>query len=272
MSRQKSKKPLVAVNLSDIHCGSIFGLMPPSFESDAGNVVTHGNNHHQAWLWEKWEEFWREADAIIAGDPFALFLNGDMTEGVHHGTAEIVATKRREHFRIAEQVLSPKVKRAAVTYLSEGTECHTNDMEHDLCKVMSTITKEARSKWLVSMNGVIIDMTHHIGTTSRAYLEATAMSVTMGNAILNQVRAKHQTARVFLRGHRHCGGHFSDGHGTLAISPGWQFLTRHGRKVVPDSIPRPGGQILDFRNKAPGRLPAIHDIFYDPPQEDIYEA
>ena len=263
------KKPLLAVVLSDIHCGSTHGLMPPEFEFDDGSVISHGKNFHQAWLWSKWEECWAEMLRVIDGDKFILCLNGDMTEGVHHGTTEIVAAKRAEHFRIAEFVLRKWVRKAQRTYFSEGTECHTNEMETDLARALGGVGNRAKPKWIFEMNGLLVDMTHHIGVTSRAYLEATAMSVNMGNAILNQVRSGHDHARVFLRGHRHCGGHFSDGHGTVVITPGWQFLTRHGRKVVPDSIPRPGAHILDFRGKKPGRSPAVHEFFYAPPQEEI---
>lgn len=266
---QTNQRAEVGIVLSDIHCGSIFGLMPPTFEVDAGNFITHGNNYCQIWLWQKWEEFWAEAMDILRGDSFNLFLNGDMTEGVHHGTQEIVAAKKREHWRIAKEVLEPKTKLALNTYFTEGTECHTNDMEHDLAKVLNGAEGKAKPKWLVEMNGIIIDMTHHIGTTSRSYLEATAFSVGMGNAMLNQVRSGHKVARLFFRGHRHCGGYYSDGHGGLAITPGWQFLTRHGRKVVPDSVPRPGGTIFDFRGVKEGRLPAVHNIFFEPPQDEI---
>jgi hypothetical protein len=259
----------ILIDLSDIHCGSTLGLMPPRFETNAGNWVTHGNNLHQIWLWEKWQEFWREADAIINGEPFVLLLNGDMTEGVHHGTTEIVAAKKREHWQIAHAVLEPITKRAAATLFVAGTECHTNDMEDDLAKVLKGHELKAKDKWLFEINGCLCDAAHHTGVTSRAYLEATAFSVTMGNAVLNQVRSEHRSAKVFLRGHRHCGGVFTDGAHMAVVTPGWQFLTRHGWKVVPDSVPRPGGVILDWRNVRHGKLPVSHQIFFNPPQDEI---
>jgi hypothetical protein len=263
----KKKRPLVTVCLSDVHCGSIVGLMPPEFVLDSGNVLRHGKNAAQRWLWSCWLDVWDEINAILDGDPFVLALNGDMTEGVHHGGKELVAQKSREHAQIAAEVLFPHVEAAAVVKLTEGTECHTHDAEHDLVKIWDKGTCRPWQWW--EMNGVTYNMAHHIGVTSRAYLEAGAMSIEMGNAILNQVRAGHRTADIFLRGHRHCGGAFDDGRTMLAVTPAWQMLTRHGRKVVPNSIPRPGAIVLDHRGQRPGRLPAVHKLFFNPPQDEI---
>ena len=268
------KKPRITVNVSDPHCGSIVGLMPPVFVGDDGNFLTHGKNYAQKWLWKTWESVWEEVYAIVGKDPFVLTVNGDVREGVHHGGRELIAQKNREHTRMAFEVLLPHAKRAARVRLSEGTECHSQDAEHDVAVMLrgEGIDAQCKSKWLFEINGILYDMTHHIGTTSRAYLEATTFSVTMGNAMLNQLRSEHRTARLFLRGHRHCGGAFTDGHGMLCVTPAWQMLTRHGRKVVPDSIPRPGIIVLDHRNQKPGRVPACHTFFVNPPQDEIEKA
>lgn len=259
--------PEIVVGVSDIHCGSINGLMPPEFTLDSGNVLTHGKNIAQAWLWKCWGEAWAEVYDIVGDDPFVLALNGDLTEGVHHGGKELIAQKTREHVQIAREVLHPHVERAAFVKLTEGTECHTHDSEHDLTAIWGKGDCKATQWW--EMNGLVYNMTHHIGVTSRAYLEASAFSIEMGNALLNQLRAGHRTADIFLRGHRHCGGVFNDGRTMLAITPAWQMLTRHGRKVVPNSIPRPGIVVFDHRNQRPGRLPAVHNILFNPPQDDI---
>jgi hypothetical protein len=109
-------------------------------------------------------------------------------------------------------------------------------------------------------------------TTSRAYLEASAMSILMGNARNNSIRSGHRVADIYLRGHRHCGGFYTDNAGMFGVTGGWQFLTRHGHKVVTDSIPRPSILILDFRGKKPGELPIHQSITFNPPQDEIHQA
>lgn len=97
------------------------------------------------------------------------------------------------------------------------------------------------------------------------------MSILMGNARINCIRAGHEVPQVFLRAHRHCGGVFSDGGGMFGVTGAWQLLTRHGFKVVPDSIPRPSILILDWRGKKSGELPTPHHIFFNPPQHHVTE-
>jgi len=105
---------------------------------------------------------------------------------------------------------------------------------------------------------------HHMPTSARAYLEAGAMSITMGNARQNYSRVGHRVPHVYLRGHRHTGGIFNDGNGIFMVTPAWQLLTRYGHKVVGDAICRPGIGILDWRGCEKGDLPATKLIQYAP--------
>lgn len=239
--------------------------MPPDSENMAGNTIGFGRNLHQAWLWECWQDAQRKVSDIAGRDPLALLINGDATEGIHHKSPEVVASLIENHCTMAATALRPFAQRAVATFVVKGTECHTHDVESYLAKLLGAKDGKAREKWLLEIHGTMIDATHHIGVTSRAYLEATAMSITIGNARLNSVRAGHPPAQVYLRAHRHCGGVYSDGSGLLGVTGGWQFLTRHGAKVVPDAIPRPSVLVLDWRGKERGSLPTPHHIFYNPP-------
>jgi hypothetical protein len=83
------------------------------------------------------------------------------------------------------------------------------------------------------------------------------------------MRCGQEPARIYLRGHRHTGGWFSDGQGMIGVTGGWQFLTRYGRKVVPDAIPRPSAMVLDWRRKRDGELPEVTEIVFTPDQDEI---
>jgi len=264
-----TQRPRLLVVVSDLHCGSTVGLMPPDSENMAGNTINFGKNHHQAWLWEKWTAAQKTVAEIAGDDPLVLLVNGDATEGIHHRSPEVVASLIENHCAMAATALRPFSQRAVETLVVKGTECHTHDIESYLARLLGAREGLAREKWLFRMNGCLIDATHHIGVTSRAYLEATAMSVAMGNARLNSVRAGHEPASVFLRAHRHCGGWFSDGASMLCITGGWQFLTRHGAKVVPDAIPRPSVIVLDWRGKPERALPQVHNLHFNPPAPEV---
>jgi hypothetical protein len=267
--KKADKKPSILVVCSDLHCGSTVGLMPPDSENLAGNTINFGKNHHQRWLWECWQNALSQVATIAGPDPYAVLVNGDATEGIHHRSPEVVASLIENHCAMAAEALKPLTSKAAATFVVKGTECHTHDVESYLARLIGARDEVARDKWLINIHGCAIDATHHIGATSRAYLEASALSITLGNARLNSVRAGHPVAQVYLRGHRHCGGVYSDGSGMIGVTGGWQFLTRHGHKVVPDSIPRPSLLILDWRGKPQGALPSPHHIFYNPPAPKV---
>jgi hypothetical protein len=267
--KKADKKPSILVVCSDLHCGSSVGLMPPDSENLAGNTIGFGKNKHQEWLWECWQNALGQVADHAAGDPYAVLVNGDATEGIHHRSPEVVASLIENHCTMAAEALRPLTSKAAATFITKGTECHTHNIETYLAKLIGAQDEVAREKWLINIHGCAVDATHHIGATSRAYLEASALSITLGNARLNSVRAGHPVAQVYLRAHRHCGGVYSDGSGLIGVTGGWQFLTRHGHKVVPDSIPRPSILILDWRGKPQGALPSPHHIFYNPPAPKV---
>jgi hypothetical protein len=272
MARPKSPRPELLVVVSDLHCGSSVGLMPPDSEIVGGNTIHFGKNHHQSWLWNCWQDAQAQVGKLVGRDPFALLCNGDATEGIHHKSPEVVASLIEHHCAMAATALKPWADKATKTYITRGTECHTHDIEGYLARLLNAETGEARDKWLLDIAGCRVDAAHHIGATSRAYLEASALSIVLGNARLNSIRAGHPCAQVFLRAHRHCGGVYSDGSGMMCVTGGWQFLTRHAHKVVGDAIPRPSVLVLDWRGKPSGSLPTPHHIYFNPPPPEVVKA
>lgn len=258
----KTKAPIGAVVVSDLHCGSAVGLWPDNHETSTGNKIALGNNLHQQWLWQCWQEKDEQIQKHFGKDPFVLFVNGDCIEGRHHGTSEIVAALNLDHALAAIECLKPLAKKASAVYMTAGTECHVGDWEKMIAKEIGAIW--LGDKGLVEINGTLIDIAHHMPTSARSYLEAGAMSITMGNARQNYSRVGHRVPKVYLRGHRHTGGIFNDGSGVFMVTPAWQLLTRYGHKVVGDSICRPGFGILDWRGVAKGELPATTLKVYEP--------
>lgn len=263
MSR-KNTVPLLNVVLSDLHCGSDVGLLPDHVELEDGTEIGHGKNPWQKWLWKTWLRAMERITAIVGRDPFILTLTGDLIEGIHHHSDEVVAAKIMEHLTIARAAVGPLVKKADVTHVVRGTECHTRDLESVFAKDFDA--GKAHDFIQYRLNGTLIDARHHMPVTGRVHLEASALSILAANNRSNAVRAGHAPARVFLRGHRHVAGHYSDGEVLVCCTGAWQGLTRHGRKVVADSIPRPSIAVLDARKCEHGALPAIHHIVFNPPQ------
>jgi hypothetical protein len=260
----KQKTPIGAVVVSDLHCGSVVGLWPDNHKTESGNIVALGNNLHQQWLWDCWNDKDQKIADHFGKDPFVLIVNGDCIEGRHHGSSEVVASLNYDHALAAIECLLPLAQKASAVYMTAGTECHVGDWEKMIAKNINA--KWLGDKGLLELNGTLIDIAHHMPTSARAYLEAGAMSITMGNARQNYARVGHRVPKVYLRGHRHVGGVFNDGSGVFMVTPAWQMLTRYGHKVVGDSICRPGFGILDWRGCGKNELPATKLVNYEPSQ------
>jgi hypothetical protein len=261
--------PKILLVISDIHCGSEVGLMPPDSKTKSKNTLGFGKNIHQKWLWDKWLQMQEEFHAYRKKDPFVLLLNGDLTEGIHHHSVESLSQSIEDHANMAIEALTPLADKAEQIFVTLGTECHTGMIEHMIADKLEARSGAARGTWLFKVGGCLVNATHHIGTATRAYTEAGQLSGVMANARLQSARAGHQPAQIYLRGHRHTGGWFSDGCSMIGVTGAWQFLTRFGKKVVPDSVPRPSVLILDWRNTKSGHLPAIKELVYAPEQEEI---
>lgn len=258
-------KPLLNLVVSDLHCGSDVGLMPPKMNFEEGQAAGYGTNKFQKWMWERWTEYWVRMQKIIGKDPFILTLTGDLIEGIHHRTTELMTNKLMDHLKIARVALEKIVAAAEVVHVIRGTECHVQDFESVFAKDIGA--GKAHDFMQYTINGTTIDARHHMPVTSRLHLEASALGIIAANNRSNAVRAGHRPAQVFLRGHRHIAGLYSDGTSLVICTGAWQGLTRHGKKVVTDSIPRPSMALLDFRHTAAGDLPAVHHFVANPPQD-----
>ena len=125
-------RPIDALVLvSDLHCGSEVGLVHPRAPiNDKGNVVDFGENAHQAWLWDRWQAMEASVLSALRGRRWALVVNGDCTEGIHHHSPEVIATRIEIHAKIAVRCLERLALAAVVRYLTAGTECHTLGLEN----------------------------------------------------------------------------------------------------------------------------------------------
>lgn len=256
----KRSQPLLNLVVSDTHCGSEQAILPDKVVLDDRRTLGHGDNPLQVWLWEKWLDMLSRLKDIRGRDPYVLTLGGDLIEGIHHGSKEVVAAKFEEHLAIARTVLMPLVKNAAKVVTVRGTECHTHDFERIFCKDLNLDPPGDFRQYKV--HDCLVDVRHHMSVTTRLHLEASGLGIAMANTRANMLRSGHPIPRVFIRGHRHCSGDYCDGESMIVVPGAWQALTRHGNKVVPEAITRPSVYLLDWRHVPKDELPAVHRFLY----------
>lgn len=262
-----SSEPKLVLVLNDTHCGSDCALLPERVILDNGHSIGHGENKKLEFLWRAWLDMREEFARLAGADPFTLVLNGDIIEGVHHGTDEVLAAKASDHLNIAKEAIGPFIEMADKVVVTKGTQCHTQDWESVLCREYGL--PDAKNFQQFKVNNVLVDVRHHMSCAARVDAESGALAKVMANAVAQCNRAQYETPRVFLRGHRHLTGDYCDGYQMIVVPGAWQYLTRYGFKVVPDSIPRFSAYALDWRNKSENQLPATHRFVYTPPFEVI---
>jgi len=272
MIEQKPIRQIVVI--SDTHCGSTVGLMPPGFVTNEGNEISQ--NAVQKWLWDCWLRGNDFVERVTGSDPFALVINGDAVDGDHHGTWQIISRDPGDHIACASQTLERLTTRARKVFVVKGTECHVKNQEIAIGHILNAERdpsthpdpeKQSRAFEFLPLDvaGVRCMFRHHIGASVRSYLTATQFSVAINEEIVDAVGAGETPPRVIERAHRHRFGHWDDGKNMAVVSAPWQALTRFGHKVVGTARPHPGVHIIDWRNREDGELPELHYRVYTAP-------
>jgi len=240
--------------------------MPPRFKTQQGQIVEP--NAVQRFYWECWWRACKWINEVADGDPFGLVLNGDMIEGDHHHSDEVISLRVSDHVECAAELLEPVASKASRVWVVAGTNCHVRDHEVTLghrfrAEKNPETGRPVFQRLTLDINGTRMVAKHHIGTTSRPWLEANALGAELASEQLNAVRNGETCPRIVAAAHRHVAGHVATADGLCLVTSAWQALTTHGHKVVSASRSRPGVYVLDWRGVADGELPRVHRRIYE---------
>jgi hypothetical protein len=259
---------LIAI-LSDLHSGSVMALMPPEFTTMEGVEVRP--NAFQQWLWRCWLDANQFIADVAGDDPFALVLNGDLIDGNHHRTTQIISPDVGDHVAMAKQLLSPLAEKAEKRFFIKGTECHTHSAEASIARELggeySLETGQVTFERLtIDIKGVRCVFRHHVGTSSRPWLSSTALGAELASEQLQAARNGEKIPHVLCCAHRHDPHMVTTTRETCLVTGPWQGLTRHAHKVVGAARTRPNVFLLDWRGKGHGEQPKVHHRTYSQPQ------
>lgn len=267
----EEKKPISnLIIISDTHCGCRDGLCPPiEIPLDGGSKYLPSDKQKIMWnIWEK--QFWGEwVPEVTHGEPFAVVMNGDMIDGVHHGSVSQVSHNLSDQKTIAELVFKPIVEKCAKNeegkpyfYIIRGTESHVGasaTTEEDLGKFLKakqTKTGEySHYELWIRIGGALCHLMHHIGYTSSAQHEASAINAELTREITEAARWAEEIPLFIIRSHRHryarvsLPAQISAKKHVEAIAfctPGWQLKTSFTYRIAGARIspPQLGGAII----------------------------
>lgn len=256
MAKRKPVRSVVVV--SDTHSGCRLALFNPheKVRLDDGGFYRPSEVQEKMWTW--WRQFWDEwVPEVTKGEPYHVVHNGDAIEGVHHGATTQISQNIKDQLRIARSVMEPEVKRChklgGTYYHIRGTAAHVgqssiwdDDLAESLGAKPNDQGQHARyDLWLRvgGPDGPLVNFLHHIGTTSSAAHETSAVNAELSALYNEAARWKQEPPRYVVRSHRH---RFSaitvpsaGGRASAIVTPGWQLKTPFAWKIAGARISEP---------------------------------
>ncbi len=273
--------------LSDLHCGSIFGLLPPGVATSDGRVTTL--NAPQEYLWWRWdvslpqELRTRHIDYVV--------VNGDVIDGRQDkrmGT-ELALPVFADQAAAAEIALRQLRKKAGLESAQwlfiQGTEYHDGCSGREV-EVVARALSAARytglgvgymSHEVLDLEPIgtntIINFAHGTSVATGFYRTTPADREGIWSALAGK-EGKMPKADAVVRAHAHNFVHVEHASKHIVIGPCWQLQTRYMRRhSVYRMIPDIGVFLLhvDGKAKLDGRDPIrVEKILYDlPPMETV---
>lgn len=264
-----ARAPKKLVILSDLHVGSTLGVWPKTHKRlREGNPI--GLNKLQEWLWECWQDGSKWVKDTCK-DGYVLALNGDLIDGIHHKTTQVMSPLVDDQIDACIGLLTPLAKGATKVVATLGTESHTGNTEHAIASALGALPcADHATAWNavhLIMNGVEVELMHHISSAGAPWGEATGHSQTLNLRRAERSRLGRQAPTVMIRGHRHRFGYWCDGAGLTVVTPSWQGLTRWAWKAVPGAECHVGFTVIDFTELEDGIIPRVRFRLYSPEAE-----
>jgi len=268
---------------SDEHCRSTVGLCSPK-----GVALDDGGRYEaskgQKWLWSCWLSFWEKVDTLQIKHKAETWWvnNGDLTDGDHHGTYQIVSKNSIQEREIVRDVLDvPLSLGPKRLFFVRGTESHVGQggsSEESIARALSDDwpvewqqDPHTASWWHLMMEceGVFLDFTHHGRTGLRPWTHWNATNLLAAQITMERVKNGERIPDLAIRSHYH---RYSDSYDAQPVrviqTPAYQLATAYVHKRVPESLADVGGIII----VVDGDHYEVHKDIYQPSRGGIWRA
>ena len=250
MDSEKYIRNVIVV--SDLHCGCRLGLCPPEDRKlDQGGWYRPSPLQLKLWQW--WSEFWDAwVPLVTRGEPYAIVVNGDTTNGRHHKGVTNISESLVDQKRIAKDVIRQRIDHpnCKQLYMVRGTEAHVGlggENEEALAEDLGAVKNPDGDYapfelWLRvgGPTGALVHIMHHIGTTGTSAYETTALQKEFTESCSEAGKWGNPAPDIVVRAHRHRHAKTQvptvNGDGICVVTPGWQLKTPFVFRI-------PGGRV-----------------------------
>lgn len=244
------------VIVSDLHCGSTLGLT-----TEQVMPMAEGGGYQpsrfQADVARAWHDFFRNIvpKETKGSKKRILVVNGDMVDGNHHNTVALATNNIQIQEMWATTILTDASKDFDRVYCTLGTEAHSLPGGQADERIAAAIGAEknpdgmsaAWQLWL-DIDGMLVNIAHHIGTTSSAAYESSAVMRELVAALVEAGQWEQKLPDVIVRSHRHryirLAIPSAKGEIQAVVTPGWQLKTPFVERLDRMRMPHIGAIIL----------------------------
>jgi len=249
------------VIVSDTHCGCRLGLCPPGMiRLDDGGEYRQSDFQAKTWaLWREFFDVW--VPEVTRGEPYDLLHNGDAIDGVHHGSTTQISHNMKDQLDIAYAVMAPEVEKCQASggtyYHVRGTQAHVGQSgvyEEMLAEKLGAKPNQhgQHARWDLwkRVGEALVHAMHHIGTTSSAAHEASAVNAELTAEYVEAARWNREPPDFVVRSHRHrsiaVDLNSAKGYAAALVTPAWQGKTPYVWKIPGARISEPqlGGVLI----------------------------
>ncbi len=254
-TRAKDQRPWLVITENDLHAGSTVAAVPPEGVrlDDGGYYKPSPLN---TWLWDRRERVWSELRTLAKGCRVAVVFNGDLFDGDHHGTTQILSgNPEAQHYVATRMMDAVEAIRPERVYVVRGTDAHVGEAasaEEGFAKGLAGRLPVVRdpethlwSYWRldVDFHHVRCNWAHHANVGGMPWTAPASIN-RLAFRIWSEAALRHwEYPHLAFRAHSHAtipGGRLLDSHDaypTRAILvPSWQAKTGYAHKRVTEAV------------------------------------
>lgn len=247
-----AKKMLI---VSDLHAGSLYGLMPPHFNAKVGATeFTYQSSPAQKKLWEKWVEMVKEV-----GQVDDVVINGDLVDGKNKKSEGKGAWSTDMNCQVDCAVGMIMMIKAKRYHIASGSPYH-QDTNIDCDELCAVRMKDAGYDVKFG-NELVINYTeegkryhfaHSIGVSGVMTYRTTAIAKEMMSAVLHEKQMGKFDGIFRAHCHYFVKAEFPSSFGV--IGPGWKMRDDYGTKKGFGIIPKCGYLLLKVGKNEKGEI------------------
>ena len=236
-------------------------------------------------LWDRWTNgFWplvekmrKEMDAILV-----VAFNGDMTEGSHHGTTQILSGNPNAQAAVVDAVLKVPLALKPDHILGiRGTEAHVGPSASAEERIFTGLRKDGwpvirdemtgnASHWGFTLEhqGRRVEFAHHGRVGGRPWTKANAVHALSVEILCDCAERGVVAPDLVPRAHMHQFVDTGPRRVRVVQMPAWQMATSFVHKIKPNAIADIGGIIVTI---ADGELDVV-PVIYHPAPNAVWKA